>query len=319
MNGADQLHVVLGATGGAGGALVSELAGGGHWVRAVSRKPTADLPEGVEQMAADAADPAQTRTACAGATVVYHCVQPPYQRWAAEFPPLTQSIADGAAAAGARLVYADNLYAYGPVHGPITEDLPAQPTTNKGRIRAVMAERLLAAHRSGTLQVAIGRSSDYYGPGGANSVVGDILFGAAVKGNRARWLGRMDLPHSLNYLPDVARALIILGARPEALGEVWHLPAAEPVTGRGFVELIAAALGRPVKVTATSRLALRLAGLFDPRARESAEMLYQWERPFVLDASKFQRAFGPLEPTPHPQAVAATVAWFQQRAGRTRR
>jgi nucleoside-diphosphate-sugar epimerase len=319
MNAADQLDVVLGATGGAGGALVRELAGRGHRVRAVSRKPAPDLPEGVEPLAADAADPAQTRTACQGATVVYHCVQPPYQRWAAEFPPLTQSIADATAAAGARLVYADNLYAYGPVDGPITEDLPAQPITNKGRIRALMAERLLAAHRSGTLQVAIARSSDYYGPGGANSVVGDILFGAAVEGKRARWMGRVDLPHSLNYLQDVARALIILGARPEALGEVWHLPAAEPVTGRGFVELIAAALGGPVKVTATSRLALRLAGLFDPRARETTEMLYQWERPFVLDASKFQRAFGPLEPTPHQQAVATTVAWFQQRAGRPRR
>jgi nucleoside-diphosphate-sugar epimerase len=318
MDADDQLHVVLGATGGAGGALVRELASRGHRVRAVSRKPAADLPEGVEQRAADAADPAQARTACQGATVVYHCVQPPYQRWAAEFPPLTQSIADAAAGAGARLVYADNLYAYGPVDGPLTEDLPAQPTTNKGRVRALMAERLLAAHRSGTLQVAIARSSDYYGPGGANSVVGDILFGAAAKGNRARWLGRLDLPHSLNYLQDVARALIILGARPEALGEVWHLPAAEPVTGRGFVELIAAALGRPVKVTATSRLALRLAGLFDPRARESAELLYQWERPFVLDASRFQRAFGPLEPTPHSQAVAATVAWFGERAGRAR-
>src|SRR6266704_1853581 len=197
----DQLHVVLGATGGAGGALVSELAGRGHRVRAVSRKPAADLPEGVEQRAADAADPAQTRKACEGATVVYHCVQPPYQRWAAEIPPL-------------------------------------------------MAERLLAAHRSGTLQVAIGRSSDYYGPGGANSFVGDILFGAAAKGNRARWLGRLDVPHSLNYLQDVARALVTLGARQEAPGEVWHLPAAEPLTGRAFVELIAAALDRPVKVTA---------------------------------------------------------------------
>ena len=319
MNGADQLHAVLGATGGAGGALVRELAGRGYRVRAVSRKPAADLPEGVEQLAADAADPAQTRTACQGAAVVYHCVQPPYERWAAEFPPLTQSIADAAATAGARLVYADNLYAYGPVGGLLTEDLPAQPTTNKGRVRALMAERLLAAHRSGTLQVAIGRSSDYYGPGGANSVVGDVLFGAAAKGERARWLGRLDVPHSLNYLPDVARALVVLGTRPEALGEVWHLPAAEPLTGRAFVELIAAALGRPVKVTATSRLALRMAGVFDPRARESAEMLYQWQRPFVLDASKFQRAFGPLEPTPHPQAVATTVAWFQQRAGRTRR
>jgi nucleoside-diphosphate-sugar epimerase len=319
MDAADQLHVVVGATGGAGGALVRELAGRGRRVRAVSRKPAADLPEGVEQLAADAADPAQTRTACQGATVVYHCVQPPYQRWAAEFPTLTQSIADAAAAAGARLVYADNLYTYGPVHGPITEDLPALATTRKGRVRTRMAERLLAAHRSGTLQVAIARSSDYYGPGGANSVVGDILFGAAAKGKRARWLGRMGVPHSLNYLPDVARALAILGARPEASGEVWHLPAAEPVTGRAFVELITAALGRPVKVTATSRLALRMAGVFDPRARESAELLYQWERPFVLDASKFQRAFGPFAATPHQQAVATTVAWFRERAGRPRR
>jgi nucleoside-diphosphate-sugar epimerase len=319
MDAADQLHVVLGATGGAGGTLVRELASGGHRVRAVSRRPPAGLPEGVEPLTADAADPAQARTACQGATVVYHCVQPPYQRWAAQFPPLTQSIADAAAGAGARLVYADNLYAYGPVDGPLTEDLPAQATTRKGRVRNLMAERLLAAHRSGTLQVAVGRSSDYYGPGGANSVVGDVLFGAAAAGKRARWLGRLDVPHSLSYLQDVARALVTLGARPEALGGVWHLPAAEPLTGRAFVALIATALGRPLKVTATSRSALRIAGVFDPRARESAELLYQWERPFVLDASKFQRAFGPFQPTPHQQAVAATVAWFQERASRPRR
>jgi nucleoside-diphosphate-sugar epimerase len=319
MDADDQLHVVVGATGGAGGALVRELAARGQRVRAVSRKPAGALPEGVEQLAADAADPARMRAACQGAAVVYHCAQPPYERWVAQFPPLTASIAQAAAAAGARLVYADNLYAYGPVTGPATEDLPALATTRKGRVRTLMAERLLAAHRSGTLQVAIGRSSDYYGPGGTNSAVGDILFGAAATGRPARWLGRLDVPHSLNYLPDVARALLTLAARPEAPGEVWHLPAAEPLTGRRFVELIAAALGRPVKVTATSRLALGIAGVFNPRARESAELLYQWERPFVLDASKFQRAFGPFEPTPHRQAVATTVAWFREQPGRSRR
>jgi nucleoside-diphosphate-sugar epimerase len=318
MNPHEQLHVVLGATGGAGRALVRELAGLGHRVRAVSRKSATDLPDGVEQLAADAADPDQAGKACQGATVVYHCVQPAYERWASEFPTLTASIAEAAAGAGARLVYADNLYTYGAVHGPLTEDLPALATTRKGRIRTLMAERLLAAHRSGTLRVAIGRSSDYYGPGGANSVVGDILFGAAAKGKPARWLGRLDVPHSLNYLPDVARALIVLGSRPEALGEIWHLPAAEPVTGRAFVELIAVALGRPVKVTATSRLAMRIAGVLDGRARETTEMLYQWERPFVLDASKFQRAFGPFEPTAHEQAVATTVAWFRERVGHAR-
>jgi nucleoside-diphosphate-sugar epimerase len=315
----DQVHVVFGATGGAGGALVRELAATGKRVRAISRSPAGDVPGEVEAVAADAADPIQARNACEGAAVVFHCVQPPYDKWAAEFPALTGNIAAAAAAAGATLVYADNLYAYGPVDRPMTEDLPARATTRKGRIRALMAERLLTAHREGTLQVAIGRSSDYYGPGGANSAVGDILFGAAVEGRRARWLGRLDMPHSLSFLPDVARALIMLGTRPEAPGEVWHLPCAEPVTGREFVTLIESALGRPVKVSATSGFALRVAGLFDARARETTEMLYQWDHPFVLDSSKFQRTFGPFEVTQHRDAVAATLTWFEQRTRRPTR
>ena len=308
------MHVVFGATGGAGGALVQELSTGRLLARAVSRSRAVNLPEGVEGLSADAADAAQAREACQGATVVYHCAQPPYERWAEEFPTLTENIASAAAAAGATLVFADNLYAYGPVDRPMTEDLPTRATTKKGRVRALMAERLLSAHRAGTMQVVIGRSSDYYGPGGANSVVGDVLFGAAVKGRRARWLGRLDVPHSLNYLPDVARALITLGSQSDAFGGIWHLPAAEPLSGRAFVAYIESALGRPVKVSATSALALGIAGLFDVRARESREMMYQWDRPFVLDAAKFQRAFGPLEPTPPAEAAATTVTWFSNRA-----
>ena len=319
MTANDRLHVVFGATGGAGGALVQGLAASGCRVRAVSRKLAANPTEAVEQVSADAAYLAQAREACRGAAVVFHCAQPRYERWAEEFPALTSNIAEAAAAAGATLVYADNLYGYGPVDRPITEDMPALASTKKGRIRALMAEELLTAHRSGAIQVAIGRSSDYYGPGGANSAVGDILFDAAADGRRARWLGRLDMPHSLNYLPDVARALITLGGRPAALGEIWHLPAAEALSGREFVTLIEAALGRPVKVTATTGTALRIAGLFDARARESREMLYQWERPFVLDASKFQRAFGPYVVTPHQVAVANTVTWFLERARRTPR
>jgi nucleoside-diphosphate-sugar epimerase len=310
---AQSLHVVFGATGGAGAALVGELAGGGRRVRAVSRRPARGIPDDVEAVAADAGDPVQTRAACEGASVVYHCAQPPYDQWEAQFPAITENVADGAAEAGARLVLADNLYAYGPVDRPMTEDMPPRATTRKGRVRALMVERLLTAHRERGLEVVIGRSSDYYGPGGSNSAVGDILFGAAAGGRRARWLGRMDMPHSLNYLPDVARALVMLGSRAEAVGDVWHLPAAEPLTGRQFVALMEAALGRPVRVSGTSRFALRLAGLVDARARETTEMLYQWDRPFVLDTTKFQQTFGPFEVTPHRDAVASTLTWFQRR------
>ena len=172
--------------------------------------------------------PEGAKAAAAGAAVVYHCAQPPYTDWPAAFPPLTEAVAEGAAAAGAKLVLADNLYLYGPHAGPLTEDLPAAATGPKGRVRAQMAERLLALHREGRLRVALGRASNYYGPGGLNSVTGERLFRAAVAGRTVRWVGRLDQPHTLSYLEDVAAGLATLGADDRADGQAWHLPAAEP-------------------------------------------------------------------------------------------
>jgi nucleoside-diphosphate-sugar epimerase len=317
MPATSNLHVVLGASGGTGSAVVRELARQGKRVRAVSRRQVAELPEGVEHLAADVASAEGAKTACDGAAVVYHCVQPPYTGWAAEFPSLTDAIVVGAAAADAKLVLADNLYLYGPPAGPLTEDLPAAATGRKGRVRAAMAERLLAAHRDGRLRVAIGRSSDYYGPNGLNSVVGERVFRAALDGRTVRWLGRLDRPRTLSYLEDMARALVVLGERGEADGQAWHLPAADPLTGRQFLELVLAAAGSGSKVATNSAAMTRLAGVFVPFLREVAETLPSFQAPFVVDWSKYQAAFGPVSPTPHQEAVARTVAWFRRhpRAG----
>jgi len=306
------LHTVLGASGGTGGAVARELARRGHHVRAVSRRGNAEVPEGVERMAADVATAEDAKAACAGAAVVYHCAQPPYTRWPQEFPPLTDAVAAGAATAGAKLVLADNLYLYGPHEGPLTEDLPANPTGPKGRVRALMAERLLAAHRQGRLRVAIGRSSDYYGPGGLNSVAGERVFRAALAGRTVRWLGRLDQPHTLGYLEDMAVGLAVLGEREEADGQVWHLPAAEPLTGRQFLELVAAAAGSGSRIATNSAAMTRLAGVFVPFLRELGETLHHFQAPYVVDWSKYRRAFGPFTPSPHPEAVARTVAWFRE-------
>jgi nucleoside-diphosphate-sugar epimerase len=299
----NDLHVVIGASGATGGPLVRELARRGRRVRAVNRAGDADVPAGVERLAADVATPGGAKAAAAGAAVVYHCAQPPYTDWPAAFPPLTDAIAEGAAAAGAKLVFADNLYLYGPHAGPLTEDLPAAATGPKGRTRARMAERLLAAHRDGRLRVAIGRASNYYGPGGLASVTGERLFRAAV-------VGRLDQPHTLSYLEDVAAALATLGERDQADGQAWHLPAAESLTGRQFLELVVAASGGRSRIATNSAAMTRLAGLFSPMIREVGEVLYEFQSPYVVDWSKFQRAFGPFTPTPHPEAVARTVAWF---------
>jgi nucleoside-diphosphate-sugar epimerase len=278
----------------------------------VTRAGATEVPQGVEQVAADVATPDGARRACAGAAVIYHCAQPPYTKWVELFPPLTRAVLDATAEAGAKLVFADNLYVYGPPEGPMTEETPQRAQGKKGRIRIEMATAILRAHNDGWLRCTIGRSSDYYGPRGTGTTVGDNLMKPALRGKRARWLGSLDQPHTLNYLEDMARALVTLGERQDADGQVWHLPAAEPLTGRQFLTLVYEAAGLAPKFGVASRPMIRLVGVYNPLVRELNETLYQFERPFVSDASKFQGAFGPFEPTPHRDAVRRTVEWFQR-------
>ena len=306
-------HVVFGATGAIGGAVVGELARAGRRVRAVSRGGQA--PDGATGMAADASDRAQAARAAAGASVIYHCASPPYTQWPELFPILTGSILGAAESSGAKLVFADNLYAYGPVDGPLREDLPAAARGPKGRIRAEMAAGLLAAHREGRARVVIGRASDYYGPHGTGSVAGATVFGRILAGKKPRWTGRLDQPHTFHYLPDIARGLVVLADRREADGQVWHLPAAGPLSAQQFFDLIATAAGQPAPARASiaGPALLAVAGVFSPLLREMRETTYQFRAPFVIDASKFEAALGPLEPTAHPDAVRRTIAWYRSR------
>jgi len=309
----DFLHVVFGATGAIGGAVVDELLRKGRRVRAVSRGGRA--PAGAEGVAADAADTPQAAAAAAGAAVVYHCANPPYTKWPELFPALTRSILGAAESCGGKLVFSDNLYAYGPVDGPLREDLPAIAHGRKGRVRVEMAAELLGAHRLGRARVVIGRASDYYGPRGTGSTAGETVFGRILAGNKPQWPGRLDQPHTFHFLPDIARGLLVLADRPEADGQVWHLPAAGPLTAQRFFDMIAEAAGQPVPVHASvaSPAVLAVAGVFSPLLREIRETAYQFRAPFVIDASKFEATFGGLEPTPHRDAVQLTVAWYRSR------
>ena len=309
----DSLPVVFGATGAIGSAVVGELLRTGRSVRAVSRSGRA--PEGAQGVAADAADLAQAAAAAAGAAVVYHCASPPYTKWPELFPALTRSILDAAESSGAKLVFADNLYAYGPVDGPLREDLPALAHGRKGRVRVEMAAELLRAHRDGRARVVIGRASDYYGPRGTGSTAGETVFGRILAGKKPRWTGRLDQPHTFHFLPDIARGLLVLADHREAEGQVWHLPAAGPLTAQQFFDMVAEAAGRPVPAQASvaSPALLAVAGMFSPLLREMRETTYQFRAPFVIDASKFGAAFGRLEPTPHRDAVTQTVAWYRSR------
>jgi nucleoside-diphosphate-sugar epimerase len=248
--------------------------------------------------------------------VVYHCVQPPYHRWAEELPPINRAVGDAVAREGAKLVVADNLYMYGPIAGPISETSAQQPSSKKGRLRKELAEALLSAHEAGRLRVTIGRAPDDYGPGGRNSIAGETLFGAAVAGKPVRWPASADQPRSFSYLSDLARALVTLGESDAADGRAWIIASAPPVTARALVNLIEQELDRPVKLVVTSKLAMRLVGLVIRPARELPDIWYQFSAPFVADGSAYEAAFGPFGPSEHERAVPETVAWFRSDKGR---
>jgi nucleoside-diphosphate-sugar epimerase len=308
------LSVVLG-TGALGLAVARQLSSTGQHFRVVSRVADIALPAGAEHLAANVAEPAEAKRACVGAAVVYHCASPPYHLWPKLHPPLMAAIIEGAAATGAKLIFGDNLYAYGPVDGALTEDLPYHATGPNGRTRAQIATMLMSAHKEGRVRASIGRGSDFFGPYARQSLVGDGVFARAMAGKAAQLLGTPDLPHSVTYIDDFGRALVTLGEHHEALGEVWHVPNAPPVALRRFVEMVFAAIGRPVRIQVPPRPILRLLALFNPLLRAVVEQLYQSDRPWVVDGGKFERAFG-WSATPLDQSIPATVAWFREHANR---
>ncbi len=310
------LHVVLGASGAAGNAIVTALHDRDHDVRAVNRSGNAPVPEGVARLAADITSGDGAAAAVAGAAVVYLAAQPAYHRWTEEFPAMVSTVLDATAAAGAKLVMVDNLYTYGPGQTTLTEDSPENGGTKKGDSRVQLADMLRSAHDSGRLPVAIGRASDYYGPATANSVITALAIAPAAAGKSIRWMGRLDRRHSAAYLPDIGRAFSVLGEESKADGETWILPHGPAPTGAEFLAAVNAALPAPVKIGTVSKRMLRIAAPFHRISRESLETLYQWTDDFVADDGKFQRVFGPFETTPLEDAVAETMRWYVERAAR---
>lgn len=306
-----KLHVIWG-TGPLGMAVMRALTTKGETVRMVNRSGKADVPPNVKVVAADAYNPDSAREACQGATAIYQCAKPPYHEWPQKFQTLQANILEAAASAGAKLIIGENLYMYGEVpNRPMTEDLPLVATTRKGRTRAQVAEAALAAHRSGKVQVTIGRGSDFFGPGVVESVIGERAFLPALQGKTASLVGNIDLPHTYTFINDFGKALVILGEHNEALGQVWHVPNAETLTTRQFMTIVFEEIGKPLKMSGMGKLMMRIGGIFVVGARETVEMMYEFEKPFIVDSSKFERAFGERA-TPHREAIRQTIEWYRE-------
>jgi len=285
---------VLGAGGAIGNELAKLLAARKEPFRLVGRAPK-PMAGATETIAADLTDQEQANRAVAGADVVHLLVGLRYNRrvWAEAWPKVMRNAIEACKRAGARLIFFDNLYLYGKVDGVMTEETPVNPCSRKGEIRAAVAEALIDEWKQGALTGMIARSADFYGPDTANSVANILVFNPLAKGRKASWLVDDSVPHSFTYVPDAAASLVELAGRDSAWNQTWHLPTrGHPPTGKEFVAMAARALGVAPRHRVLTRPMLKVAGWFDGNVRESYEMLYQNDAPYLFDSGKYAREFG---------------------------
>lgn len=307
----DGVHIVLGASGGVGNAIARLLAEHGLPVRGVNRGGRVKLiPRQVEWAVAEAVELSSLERVCGGAVVIYHCLHP--KRDHGLFAPMTRNVIAVAAATRARLVMAGSVFPYGPHDGPLAEDLPYNPVGAIGRAHAEAANLAARAHREGKVQTVIGRASHRYGPFAWRTWPG-FDFAAALHGKIPSVIGDLDALHTYTYTDDFARGLITLAAHESAFGRVWHVPSAPPITTRAFLAILTEATRMPLQARTLSARSVIWRSLFSQEMDEARSVLYQFQKPFIVDHSRFTEAFGERPaPTPHFEAIGRTVNWFRR-------
>jgi nucleoside-diphosphate-sugar epimerase len=306
-------QIVVVGYGPVGRAATDMLAGRSHAVRVAQRTAPASLPAGIAFQRCDALDAGSVRQAVAGATQVVLSIGFPYDGaiWKDVWPRTMTNFVEACAEIGARLVFVDNLYMYGPRNAPLTEATPLADYGVKPAARAAATRIWMAASAAGRLRCAALRAPDFYGPGVGLSWLGEPGFGALAKGKAATILGSPDTPHEFAYVPDIARAVVtLLDAPDNAFGQSWHVPCAPTRSPREILSLGAAALGVAPRVIGLPIWSLPLLGLFVPMLRACREMSFQWDRPYRVDSRRFAQRFW-SDPTPFEVGAPAAALSFK--------
>ena len=291
---------MLGAGGPIANELTQQLTAQATPVRLVSRRSITPSAATVSWHGADLLDRAAVVDATVGSEVIYLTAGLVYSAkvWAEQWPVIMDNVIAAARHHAARLLFFDNVYMYGPLDQPITEASPYRPVSQKGEIRARVADTLMEAVGKGWLNATIARAPDFYGAGSNNSFLDSMVIRRIAAGQRPLWIGDRIKVHNFIYVPDAGRALYLLGQHPEHDNQIWHLPTPDPITGQVMLDLVGEVFHRPSKAIAVKQWMLRLLGWFDPKVAGTVEMYYQYDRDYRFDSGKFQSTFSFI-PTPY--------------------
>lgn len=287
------MHTILGANGIIARELSMALISSSRSIRQVSRNPR-KVNSSDETVIANLLDAQATANAVSGSEVVYLVAGLKYDAsvWQQQWPQIMRNVINACKKYGARLVFFDNVYAYGRVNGVMTEKTPFNPISKKGEVRARIATTLLNEMHSGNVRAMILRAADFYGPGPVQSVANQTVLERLKTGKTPQWIGNPNAVHTFTFTPDAGQAVAVLGRSSEAYGQTWHLPTTkEPLTGADFVRMACELADRPYKLQVVPRWMLKLMGAFVPAVSESQEMMYQFDYDYRFDSSKVESAF----------------------------
>ena len=305
------MQAILGSGGAIGIDLAKELKKYSDKIRLVSRNPK-KVNEDDELFSGNLTDYTLVENALKGVEVAYLTVGLQYRTkvWQKEWPLIIRNVISACKKHKTKLVFFDNVYMYNPKKiSPMTEETEVLPSSEKGKVRAEIARIILDEIKTGKLHALIARSADFYGPGIKNSVFNETVVKNLIAGKKANCFCSVIFKHSFTYRPVAAKATALLGNTGDAYGQVWHLPTAPPLTGKEWIEIVSKELGVKPGIQVAPKFVIKIAGLVNPLMKEFVEMIYQYDRDYDFDSSKFETVFG-ISPTPVKEAVKQTVAAF---------
>lgn len=302
------MQTILGSSGVIGTELAKSLTEYTDKIRLVSRNPKRINPTD-QLIIADLTNREQVITAVEGSDVVYLTVGLEYKTniWQTQWPFIMQNVINACKTHKSKLVFFDNVYAYGLVKGWMKEDTLVNPVSKKGEVRAQIAQMIMNEVERGSLDAMIARAADFYGPNTPLSFATVTVFQNLNRGKKAQWFIDANKKHSMTYTPDAGKATAILGNTSSAYNQIWHLPTDKnALTGKEFIELTAKAFGVEPRYTVLKKWMIQVVGTFIPVVKESIEMLYQNEHDYLFESTKFEKAFN-FTPTSYQDGIAETV------------
>jgi nucleoside-diphosphate-sugar epimerase len=296
-------HAVLGGDGAIGGATLQAIKARGLDGKALTR---ADA----NAMKAD-----ELVRVLDGAEVVYNCVGLPYSSdlWTVGFPAISNALVTACEKVGAKIVYFDNVYLYGPAPLPVPfdEETSRIPPSRKGKARKTAVEIVMAAHRAGRVKATVGRAADFYGPCALNSPFYINFLENMLKGKPPQVAMPEGPLHTYAYTVDMGRGLVELALDESAYGDEFHLPVGPAVKVSEMAGLFNRELGTSLKVIHVPDIVLRGLSLFKPLIREVQEMSYQYKTDYIMSDRKFRQRYPEFASTSYQDGVAAMVAHFR--------